>query len=437
MRAHHRTVRRTAIGVALALAGSLAACSSPDAGIQPTATPSADRAPRPTEVSFDLIAEVLDGGEQVVSVALDTSEIPAIDPASVDASTFAVHVSSTSPIEGQIGSLYDGERVVTGTRVEDGRIVIDMESGFGVAGADTLGYAAIDSALLEGDGRNLLMELDYTITQNAPFSAAGEETSIEEFTQGDLVSPEVDAFEAAVSADGMNYRLSSPSGAEGTVPLVLWLHGNGEGGFNESEYNNESPLRANRGGLAFATPAAQEALGGAYVVAPQAPDSWFQNPDRAYHDRLAALVDELLTAHGDIDPSRVYVVGTSAGGFMAIRFAGEHPEKVAAVVTIAPALWLTSSEAYTVTEEEVLKIKDLPSWFIHARNDDVVDYERSSVWAYDLLSPSGNVELTSYDDVRWDGVEYPGHFSWIPASRNDPSRDGGLQLWEWLGQQSK
>ncbi len=393
-------------------------------------------------MAFELHAEVLDGGEQVTSLVLDAAALSGIDPASIDTGTFTVHVAATTPVEGlaegQISGIFDGERKVTGTRVDEGRIVLELESGPGVAGGATLGYALLADPFLAGDGRNLLLNLRYTVTQNSPFTADGREVMIGGFAQGALVNPEVDAFAAAVSATGLNYRLYSPPDPQGSVPLVMWLHGNGEGGFSPEEYNNESQLRGNRGAVAYATPEAQQALGGAaFVLAPQVPDSWFNNPAKAYHDDLNALLDEVLAAHSAIDPRRIYVVGTSAGGFMSIRFAGEHPEKVAAVVPIAPALWLTGSGIRTITEQELLKIQELPTWLIHARNDQVVDYEKSSVWAYDLLKPSGNVELTSYDDVVWDGVTYTGHESWIPASRNDPSRDDGLHLWEWLGQQSK
>lgn len=389
-------------------------------------------------LSFDLRAEVLDVGEQVTSLALDTSEIPGIDPSSIDERTFRVHATSRSPIEGrEVSGAFDGERAVTGIRLEEGRVLIDLESGAGVVGASTLGNAAIKPGFLGGDGRNLVMNLDYTITQNTRFIAGDRQVEITQFRQNRLLSPEVDAFEAAVSRDGMKYRLFSPEEVDGKAALVMWLHGNGSGGLSVDEYNNESQLRSHRGGVAFATPEAQEALGGAYVVAPQSPDSWFYDPERGYHDRLNTLLDEVFAAHPDIDPKRVYVVGGSAGGLMAARFAGEHADKVAAVVPIAPAFWVTSNKAYMVTAEQILKIKDIPSWFIHSRNDVIIDYEKSSAWAYNLLRPSGNVELTSYDRVVWDGREYFGHSSWIPASHNAPVRSDGSHLWEWLGKQSK
>lgn len=51
------------------------------------------------------------------------------------------------------------------------------------------------------------------------------------------------------------------------------MHGNGDGGVSADEYNNESQLRANRGALGPATTEAQRILGGAYVLAPQVPDT--------------------------------------------------------------------------------------------------------------------------------------------------------------------
>ena len=50
-----------------------------------------------TRVRFRLNAVVLDGGEQVVSITLDTSRLGPIDPASLTTGTFRVHATATSP----------------------------------------------------------------------------------------------------------------------------------------------------------------------------------------------------------------------------------------------------------------------------------------------------------------------------------------------------
>ena len=51
-----------------------------------------------TSVGFRLDAEVLDGGEQVTSITLNTSGLGPIDPASLTTGTFSVHAKATSPI---------------------------------------------------------------------------------------------------------------------------------------------------------------------------------------------------------------------------------------------------------------------------------------------------------------------------------------------------
>ena len=49
-------------------------------------------------VHFKLNATVLDGGEQVTSLTLDTSGFGLIDPTSLTTSTFTIHLTSTSPV---------------------------------------------------------------------------------------------------------------------------------------------------------------------------------------------------------------------------------------------------------------------------------------------------------------------------------------------------
>lgn len=88
---------------------------------------------------------MLDGGEQVVAVTLDTSGL-GIDPASLTADTFTVHAKATSPVPLASGdvmySLYDADRVVTGARLVKGDLVLDLKSGEGQPNAATLGYSS-------------------------------------------------------------------------------------------------------------------------------------------------------------------------------------------------------------------------------------------------------------------------------------------------------
>jgi len=92
-------------------------------------------------VPFTLNATVLDGGEQVTSLTLDTSDFGMIDPASLTTGTFKVHAKATSPIPvippDLIFSEYDLDRAVTGARLEHGKIILDLATTDGVTGGGT------------------------------------------------------------------------------------------------------------------------------------------------------------------------------------------------------------------------------------------------------------------------------------------------------------
>ena len=154
---------------------------------------------------------MLDGGEQVTSVTLDTARLGPIDPASLTTGTFSVHAKATSPIPiaagDQIFSEYDLDRPVTAVRLDRrGNIVLELSYGEGQVGGGTLGY-------ILSKGRNVRLDLVYTITQNAPIVLRdGRPVTISRFVQGRLSNPEVDAFSYHVSGSGMKYRLYSPRG---------------------------------------------------------------------------------------------------------------------------------------------------------------------------------------------------------------------------------
>src|SRR3954471_18400011 len=225
----------------------------------------------PTEgVRFTLNAQVLDGGEQVTSITLHTARLGPIDPASLTTGTFRVHAKATSPIPvapgDQIFSEYDLDRPVTAVRLDDwGNIVLELAHGEGQVGGGTLGY-------IVGKGRNVLLDLVYTITQNTPIVLRNRRSmTIARFVQGELSDPEVDAFSYHISRSGIKSRLYSPghgrrfhAAGRGGQPLIVWLHSGGEGGLlPDHYYDNETTLRANRGALGFATRRAQRLFGGA------------------------------------------------------------------------------------------------------------------------------------------------------------------------------
>ena len=414
--------RRTLLAGTGAVAAGLAIPGVAEAGRQK---------PTKTKITFTLDAETLDGGEQVTSVTLKTAGLGQIVPASLKPGTFTVHAKATSPIPladtDLIFSTYDLDRTVTTARLDRrGNIVLELDYAEGQVGGGTLGY-------IVSKGRNVQLDLTYTITQNAPLKLRnGRSLTLSSITQGDLVNPEVDAFGYAVSRSKMNYRLFSPSQrGRGKRPLVVWLHGGGEGGsMADGYYDNETPLRANRGALGFATPQAQKIFGGAYVVAPQSTSAWM-NDGPGFAPQIKEIIDEVARRY-PIDRDQIHVVGCSNGGYMTMKMTVDYPRLFASSVPICGVVQSYGGSGRLITDAQLTKITT-PTWLVAAANDTTVDPVANTKHAHDLIPRS---IMTMYDDVTWDGHEFAGHWSWIYVARNDP-RHRGTRIWQWMARQER
>jgi predicted peptidase len=392
----------------------------------------------PTSVRFRLNAEVLDGGEQVTSITLNTARLGRIDPASVTTGTFSVHAKATSPIPIAAGDLifseYDLDRQVSAARLDrHGNIVLDLAYGEGQVGGGTLGY-------ILSRARNVQLDLVYTITQNAPIALRNRRPiTITSFVQGRLSNPEVDAFSYRISGSGMKYRLYSPtrggsrsSTGHGKRPLVVWLHGGGEGAsLPDNYYDNETTLRANRGALGFATPQAQRIFSGAYVVAPQSTSYWLEDGPR-FAPLIREIIGDLVRRY-PIDRERVYVVGCSNGGYMSLKMTTVYPDLLAASVPICAVVTSLEEGGPAMITDSELKQITTPTWLVTSKDDPTVPPEPNTVHAHELIPGS---LMTLYDHVIWNGHQFNGHWSWIYVARNDPSIDG-KHIWQWMAQQRR
>jgi predicted peptidase len=387
-------------------------------------------------VRFTLNAQVLDGGEQVTSITLHTARLGPIQRASLTTGTFRVHAKATSPIPIAAGDLifseYDLDRPVTAVRFDHwGNIVLDLAYGEGQVGGGTLGY-------IVSRGRNVMLDLVYTITQTAPIVLRNRRSvTITRFVQGPLSDPEVDAFSYHVSGSGMNYRLYSPrhgrrfhGAGRGRHPLVVWLHGGGEGGsLPDGYYDNETPLRANRGALGFATRQAQRIFDGAYVVAPQSTSYWIEDGPR-FAPLIREIIGDLVRRY-PIDRERIYVAGCSNGGYMSMEMTSTYRHLFAASVPICGVVGSLEPGGPPLLTDAELRAIDTPTWLVTSLDDPVVPPEPNTIHAHDLIPGS---LMTLYDHVIWNGHQFNGHWSWIYVARNDPTING-THIWEWMADQ--
>ena len=387
-------------------------------------------------ISYSLNAKVFDYGQNIVSIEIDTKgQGKNIQNKQIDKDTFKVFAKGTLPkdagivLDDKTKSLgtFEVEREIENIFVNDkGNIVINLKYGKDVVGANTLSYVTGDVS------RNVLMDLEYRVDQKKKIKDYKTGFHI----QGKIVDEEADKFVAAKSKSGVNYQYFKPVNKDDGKkhPLIIWFHGNGEGGYKDYR-NNVSQKLANRGAVAFAEDKTQKIFGGAYVVAPQADDTWYNNYSKGYIKSVKAMIDE-FASENNIDKNRIYIFGASAGGYMSFRMIIEYPDYFAAFSTSAAALdKAATSGGVATTAQDLMKIRNKPLWMVHAQNDPTISYENTSKRVYDVLSKYGAI-LSSYPNVKIGETEYNGHWSWIYSLRNMPVNDKGEHLFEWMARQN-
>ena len=230
-------------------------------------------------------------------------------------------------------------------------------------------------------------------------------------------------------------------------PLVIWLHGAGEGG-----KQNEIAVLGNEVSALYGDEF-QEVMGGAYVLTPQTETFWLQysedgdwttntGKDSIYLKDVKGLIDQYIAENDGIDTNRIYIGGCSNGGFMTMDMILNYPDFFAAAFPICEA-YMDSG----ITDAQLKGIKDLPVWFIYASNDDTVVPDNFEIPTIKRLEAMGaNVHKSVFDDVhdnsgRFTGddgkaYQYMGHWSWIYFFNNECEEDG-VNMWNWLAEQSK
>jgi predicted peptidase len=237
-------------------------------------------------------------------------------------------------------------------------------------------------------------------------AAAGAD---EEAPASPPVIPLADQYEAR---SYMPYRLLKPENcdAQKAYPLVLFLHGMGERGSDNSAQliNGVSEF--------FANPEARSKFP-CFAVIPQCPgndywSSWepgavgLSRPARAALDVVAAIQKEF-----NIDDDRLYIGGLSMGGFGTWDIVTAHPHMFAAAFPICGG----------GDPSKAAQLVDLPIWAFHGGNDDVVDPNLSRNMIKAIEEAGGHPKYTEYPGVGHDSWSHafkePGLLEWLFAQK--------------------
>ena len=203
-------------------------------------------------------------------------------------------------------------------------------------------------------------------------------------------------------------------------PLVIWLHGGGEGGVDVSITllgNEVVSLIRPQIQSHFTT---EGGAGGAYVLSVQCPTMWmntskgFGHGDypSLYADILKSCIDEFVNQHPDVDRNRIYLGGCSNGGYMTMHMLIRNPRYFAAAYPTCEAYmdqYISDNEIEALAEENI--------WFVQSYDDTTVDAKTHCIPTFQRLMKAGakNVWMSMFENVQ--GIDYPGqklfgHFSW-------------------------
>jgi polyhydroxybutyrate depolymerase len=150
-------------------------------------------------------------------------------------------------------------------------------------------------------------------------------------------------------------ELYVPSGYTGApTPLIILLHGYSANGAEEDLYLGLREVAESKTVLYAHPDGTTDPSGNDFWNATDACCNFYGSTvdDSAY---LASLVTEFGTRYA-VDPTRVYFIGHSNGAFMAYRMACDHADVVAAVVSIAGAMWLEPSKCTPTSPVSVLEV---------------------------------------------------------------------------------
>ena len=216
-------------------------------------------------------------------------------------------------------------------------------------------------------------------------------------------------------------------------PLIIWLHGMGEGGTDPdiALLGNDVTELGNEQIQSHFVNGKQK---GAYVLAAQTPTYWMNSGTGGnnggvghsiYTKSLKDLIDNYILENGDIDTNRIYVGGCSNGGYMTVEMAVTYGNFFRAFYPCCEAY----SDSF-VTDADINKLKDLSIWFIHAANDTTVSPSAYVLPTYQRLMRAGanDVHLSYFTNVRGtqgnpNGNNYLGHYSWIYIFRDEVEYD--------------
>ncbi len=220
----------------------------------------------------------------------------------------------------------------------------------------------------------------------------------------------------------IDYSYYSPVKENDTqkYPLVIWLHGMGDGASAGSQVTKSQ--------IAYWSSqefqSRFEGSGGAFIFAARSLEEKLMYWDDALIFPLRAAIDSFIAENSEnIDVTRIYIGGYSMGGKMTLKMAVAYPDMFAAAFPICPA--------WSPAEEQLELIADVPVWLTSGKTDPLINYASAIMPLWKNICESNNspemCRLSSLSSVRYsDGNKTSsGHHSWFAVNYDMFSVDNG------------
>lgn len=217
------------------------------------------------------------------------------------------------------------------------------------------------------------------------------------------------------AGEARSFVLHVPDGLLGPAPVVIALHGANQTAAKMRDYTRLEELADDQGFVvAFGSGVAGTWNAGG-CCRPKA-------NDMAYLDALLAHVTDPVRSRTVIDPRRVFLTGFSNGGMMALRYACERSDVVAAVAAVGATVVSPCAPHSPVAVLDV-----------HGEIDRVVPLAGGRNAAFLVDFPAVRPALRPFkaygDDVRVRVVPGVGHGWMTPETMY---YDATAAVWDWL-----
>ena len=200
--------------------------------------------------------------------------------------------------------------------------------------------------------------------------ASGRKTALPTSAGIEALRDEFDSDKAPKAGGyALDYCYYSPVGANDNAkyPLVIFLHGIGHADYPGAQLDDsDMPYWASSELQSRFTE------GGAFILLPRAPEHNLVYWSKSLIESLRAVIDDVISKHGDnIDTSKIFIGGSSAGAEMTWDMIIAFPEYFAGAFPIAAT--------GTVSASDVKTCKDVAIWMIASTKDPVISYGATTV----------------------------------------------------------